>query len=44
MRFDGAPVAVEIRRVPYDVAGMAAAIRAANGLPITRLERHPERD
>jgi putative phosphoesterase len=27
------PVQVEIRRVPYDVAGMAAAIRAAEGLP-----------
>ena len=27
------PVAVEIRRVCYDVAAMAAAIRAANGLP-----------
>jgi putative phosphoesterase len=29
----GTPVAVEIRRVPYDVASMAAAIRAADGLP-----------
>jgi diadenosine tetraphosphatase ApaH/serine/threonine PP2A family protein phosphatase len=29
----GAPVAVEILRVPYDVAAMAAAIRAAEGLP-----------
>ncbi len=27
------PVQVEIRRVPYDVAAMAAAIRAAEGLP-----------
>jgi putative phosphoesterase len=27
------PVAVEIRRVPYDVARMAAAIRAEEGLP-----------
>ena len=27
------PVAVEIRRVPYDVAAMVAAIRAADGLP-----------
>ena len=27
------PVAVEIRRVPYDIAAMAAAIRAADGLP-----------
>lgn len=27
------PVQVEIRRVPYDVASMAAAIRAAAGLP-----------
>lgn len=27
------PVSVDIRRVPYDVAGMAAAIRAAQGLP-----------
>jgi putative phosphoesterase len=27
------PVQVEIRRVPYDVASMAAAIRAAEGLP-----------
>lgn len=27
------PVQVEIRRVPYDVAAMAAAIRAADGLP-----------
>src|SRR5918994_2095540 len=27
------PVHVEIRRVPYDVASMAAAIRAADGLP-----------
>jgi hypothetical protein len=27
------PVHVEIRRVPYDVASMAAAIRAAEGLP-----------
>ena len=26
-------VSVEIRRVPYDVAGMAASIRAAEGLP-----------
>ncbi len=29
----GTPVQVEIRRVPYDVASMAAAIRAAAGLP-----------
>jgi len=29
----GEPVAVDIRRVPYDVAAMAAAIRAADGLP-----------
>jgi putative phosphoesterase len=29
----GRPVAVEIRRIPYDVAPMAAAIRAAEGLP-----------
>ena len=29
----GKPVEVEIRRVPYDVASMAAAIRAAEGLP-----------
>jgi putative phosphoesterase len=29
----GEPVRVDIRRVPYDVAGMAAAIRAAEGLP-----------
>ncbi|MEA2513392.1 MAG: hypothetical protein QOJ59_2879 [Thermomicrobiales bacterium] len=29
----GEPVTVEIRRVPYDVARMAAAIRAADGLP-----------
>ena len=29
----GEPVHVEIRRVPYDVASMAAAIRAADGLP-----------
>lgn len=29
----GTPVAVEIRRVPHDVASMAAAIRAADGLP-----------
>lgn len=29
----GTPVTVEIRRVAYDVAGMAAAIRAAEGLP-----------
>jgi putative phosphoesterase len=27
------PVQVEIRRVPYDIASMAAAIRAADGLP-----------
>jgi putative phosphoesterase len=27
------PVSVDIRRVAYDVAGMAAAIRAAEGLP-----------
>jgi putative phosphoesterase len=27
------PVQVEIRRVPYDIASMAAAIRAAEGLP-----------
>jgi putative phosphoesterase len=27
------PVSVEIQRVPYDVARMAAAIRAADGLP-----------
>jgi hypothetical protein len=26
-------VQVEIRRVPYDIPGMAAAIRAAEGLP-----------
>lgn len=30
---EGEPVQVEIRRVPYDIAGMAAAIRAAEGLP-----------
>jgi putative phosphoesterase len=29
----GEPVQVEIRRVPYDISGMAAAIRAADGLP-----------
>jgi len=29
----GEPPAVEIRRVPYDVTAMAAAIRAADGLP-----------
>jgi putative phosphoesterase len=29
----GKPVQVEIRRVPYDVASMATAIRAAVGLP-----------
>jgi putative phosphoesterase len=29
----GKPVQVEIRRVPYDVAAMAAAIRAVKGLP-----------
>ena len=29
----GKPVQVEIRRVPYDIASMAAAIRAAAGLP-----------
>ena len=29
----GQPVQVEIRRVPYDVASMAQAIRAAAGLP-----------
>jgi len=29
----GEPPAVEIRRVAYDVAAMAAAIRAADGLP-----------
>ena len=29
----GQPVQVEIRRVPYDVASMADAIRAAEGLP-----------
>jgi diadenosine tetraphosphatase ApaH/serine/threonine PP2A family protein phosphatase len=29
----GKPVQVEIRRAPYDVATMAAAIRAADGLP-----------
>jgi hypothetical protein len=29
----GEPVAVEIRRVPHNVARMAAAIRAAEGLP-----------
>jgi putative phosphoesterase len=29
----GMPVQVEIRRVPYDVASMAEAIRAAEGLP-----------
>jgi hypothetical protein len=27
------PVQIEIRRVPYDIASMAAAIRAADGLP-----------
>lgn len=30
---EGKPVQVEIRRVPYDVSSMAAAIRAAEGLP-----------
>lgn len=30
---EDAPIQVEIRRVPYDVAAMAAAIRAAEGLP-----------
>jgi putative phosphoesterase len=29
----GKPVRVEMRRVPYDIVGMAAAIRAADGLP-----------
>jgi predicted phosphodiesterase len=29
----GQPVAVEIRRVPYDAVRMAEAIRAAEGLP-----------
>lgn len=29
----GRPVRVESRRVPYDIASMAAAIRAADGLP-----------
>lgn len=29
----GQPVQVEIRRAPYDVASMAAAIRATSGLP-----------
>ena len=29
----GKPVQVDIRRVPYDVASMAAAIRFADGLP-----------
>jgi putative phosphoesterase len=29
----GQPVQVEMRRVPYDIAAMAAAIRAADGLP-----------
>ena len=29
----GKPVQAEIRRVPYDIARMAAAIRAAEGLP-----------
>ncbi len=29
----GTPVHVELRRVPYDVASMAGAIRAADGLP-----------
>jgi hypothetical protein len=29
----GQPLQVEIRRVPYNIASMAAAIRAANGLP-----------
>ncbi len=29
----GQPVQVAIRRVPYDIASMAAAIRAADGLP-----------
>ena len=29
----GQPVGVEIRRVPYDIVSMAAAIRAAEGLP-----------
>ena len=29
----GRPVQVEIRREPYDIASMAAAIRAADGLP-----------
>jgi putative phosphoesterase len=31
--FSNKPVEVEIRRVPYDLAAMAAAIRAAEGLP-----------
>ncbi|MFN8593898.1 MAG: metallophosphoesterase family protein [Thermomicrobiales bacterium] len=30
---EGKPVQVDIRRVPYDIASMAAAIRAADGLP-----------
>ena len=30
---EGEPVRVAIRRVPYDVASMASAIRAAEGLP-----------
>ncbi len=29
----GAPVQVDIRRVPYDISSMATAIRAAGGLP-----------
>jgi predicted phosphodiesterase len=29
----GKPVDVEIRRIPYDIASMAAAIRVADGLP-----------
>jgi diadenosine tetraphosphatase ApaH/serine/threonine PP2A family protein phosphatase len=29
----GQPLQVEMRRVPYNIASMAAAIRAANGLP-----------
>lgn len=29
----GKPIQVAIRRVPYDIASMAAAIRAADGLP-----------
>ena len=39
----GKPVQVEIRRVPYDVASMAAAIRAADGLPDHFAARHRNR-